>query len=531
MKRSLKTRVLVTLTATLVAAACGALAGYGIGREITLRVAANGLARDAARAIAESDMFARDAHAVLDAMNASRYVYCSEEDMELLRGLLYRSYLLKDVGRIRDNRIVCSATLGREHLPGAELPKPASIGTDGVKVHMNLPGLQLPAAYVVTLQAGDSYVVLYPYIDSLRELFPAYVTALRTVVSAPPPEGGSARLPWPLLTSNSDFRIGEILYSTRCSPLSIDNICTTTSVSVSSALRADRFRFYGYILFGGMAGGWLGLLLSLAYRRSWSMEQQLRRAIHRDQLQVAYQPIVNMASGRIVGAEALARWTNREGVPVGPDIFIKVAEEHGFVGEITRLVVRRVPREFGPALREHPDLSVSINVAAADFGDPGFLPMLEQSLGQAGIPAERLTIEITERTTAHYKEALETIHQLRLCGHCVHIDDFGTGYSSLSYLQDLDVDAIKIDKSFTRAIGTEAVTLAILPQILAMAEALNLEVVVEGIETSLQADYFATYHRPILAQGWFFGHPVFAEEFHRLLAEDAKTVQAATVEA
>ena len=109
---------------------------------------------------------------------------------------------------------------------------------------------------------------------------------------------------------------------------------------------------------------------------------------------------------------------------------------------------------------------------------------------------------------------------MRQRGFGVEIDDFGTGYSSLSYLQDLAVDAIKIDRAFTHAIGTESVKVSILPQILAMAKTLSLGVVVEGIETTQQADYFAVYDQPILAQGWLFGHPVPLEEFHRLLGAD-----------
>jgi len=117
---------------------------------------------------------------------------------------------------------------------------------------------------------------------------------------------------------------------------------------------------------------------------------------------------------------------------------------------------------------------------------------------------------------------------LRRRGHRVYIDDFGTGYSSLSYLQDLAIDAIKIDRAFTKAIGTEAVTVAILPQILAMAEALNLQVVVEGIETTEQARYFSATNRHILAQGWLFGHPLPVDEFQTLLVEDQKAAEAKT---
>lgn len=114
--------------------------------------------------------------------------------------------------------------------------------------------------------------------------------------------------------------------------------------------------------------------------------------------------------------------------------------------------------------------------------------------------------------------AVETIKRLRQRGHSVHIDDFGTGYSSLSYLHSLAVDAIKIDKSFTHAIGTEAVTVSILPQILAIAKTLNLQVVAEGIETVEQADYFARCDQPILGQGWLYGYPVSAEQFGLLLS-------------
>ena len=253
----------------------------------------------------------------------------------------------------------------------------------------------------------------------------------------------------------------------------------------------------------------------------------MRRAIAKDELRVVYQPIVILATRRIVGAEALARWTDEEGFEVGPDVFIRIAEERGFVGEITRLVARRVLQDFAETLRSHPDFRLSINVASADLGDPGFLPMLDRALAKAGVSAQSLAIEITESCTAQHDVAIAAILALRERGHSVHIDDFGTGYSSLSYLHALSIDAIKIDKSFTHAIGTEAVTVSILPQILAMAETLKLGVIVEGVETGLQAEYFETNAQPVLAQGWLFGHPVPAEEFFRILSEDEEKAQVA----
>jgi sensor c-di-GMP phosphodiesterase-like protein len=147
--------------------------------------------------------------------------------------------------------------------------------------------------------------------------------------------------------------------------------------------------------------------------------------------------------------------------------------------------------------------------------------MLQHSLQEVEVPARSLAIEITEGSTARQEVAIEAIRQLNCMGHEVHIDDFGTGYSSLSYLHSLPISAIKIDQSFTRSIGTEAVTVSILPQILAMAEALNLEVIVEGVETREQARYFANSTRRIQAQGWLFGRPVSSEKFHALLTGEA----------
>jgi sensor c-di-GMP phosphodiesterase-like protein len=532
MKRTLKKRVLAAVTATIVAALCGLLAGYWIGRPLMLRQAAGRLSYEAARAISEGDTYARDIHDALDAMNASRYASCSEEDMGLLRHLLYTSRFLKELGRIRDNKIVCSTTMGRKHPSGVELPKPDSIGTDGVMAYRNNPLFRLPNVSVVALRAGNSYVVMYPYFEGLRESSGIHMKV--TTVSEPerdqplPMAGVVTQPSWQQLTTNSDLRIGEILFSTRCSSLSINHICITGYFSVFEALQASRRELNAFVLVGGLTGALFGFVLSILYRRNSSMEQQLRRAIRKDKLRVAYQPIVNLDSGRIVGAEALARWTDEEGFAVGPDVFVKIAEEQGFVGSITHLVVRHVLRDFAATLRAHPDFRVSINVAASDLSDPGFLPMLESALKQAEVPAESLIIELTESSTVRYEMAIAAILRLRQQGHSIHIDDFGTGYSSLSYLHDLSVDAIKIDRSFTRSIGTEAAIAAILPQILSMARALHLHVIAEGIETRQQAEYFAAMAQPILGQGWLFGRAVSPEEFYRLLAEDTKKAQAGT---
>ena len=331
-----------------------------------------------------------------------------------------------------------------------------------MKAYRNLPFFRRSNLEVVALRAGDSYVVMYPYFDGLRE--PSAIHKKVTTVSEaererPLPMDGVAVQPsWQQLTTNSDLCIGEILFSTRCSSLSIDHICTTAYLPVAEALQANRGELKAFIVLGGLAGALFGVVLSIFYRRTRSMEQQLRRAIRKDKLRVVYQPIVSLASGRIVGAEALARWTDEDGFAVGPDVFVKLAEERGFVDSITRLVVRHVLRDFAATLRARPDFRVSINVAATDLADPGFLPMLERALKQAGVRGREPGHRDYRKLHGPARGAIAAILRLRQRGHSVHIDDFGTGYSSLSYLHDLSVDAIKIDRSFTRSIGTEAVT-------------------------------------------------------------------------
>jgi sensor c-di-GMP phosphodiesterase-like protein len=179
--------------------------------------------------------------------------------------------------------------------------------------------------------------------------------------------------------------------------------------------------------------------------------------------------------------------------------------------------LRRALKEFREVLEKLPDFRLNINIAAADLMDPQFLPMIEEAIQKANVRASSITLEVTESSAANHEDALESIRVLRRMGFGISIDDFGTGYSNLSYLLYLSADSIKIDKSFTRTIGTDAVSAGILPQIIAMARTLNLAVVVEGIESPSQADYFPTDKLRIYGQGWLYGRPMPAGEFFSLI--------------
>lgn len=516
----LKKRLWVTVTAMLISVACGIGLGYLTSSAISVHGAMARLQQYAVRLLDNDVASSREARTVLSALNSSPYPHCSEAELQYFRDLLYKADYLKDVGSIRGDKIDCSANMGRL-AESLQLPEPKFIQHDGIKVYQNLAPPALEGTRGIGLEQGGSYVVFNGY-NFTRLRIPS-MHFISTESDLPnkqlgPLVGDGSHAQGMVLTEDHDGRTGSNLYATRCYLAYSD--CVTAYVSIPESLQADRSSIGGFVFLGGLVGVFLGLLSSDAYLRSRSMERQLRRAIRKDELQMVYQPIVELASERIVGAETLARWTDEEGVAVGPDVFIRLAEERGIVGLITRLVVQHALKDFAETLRKLPDFRISVNVAAADLADPEFLPMLDQALKDAHIDASSLTIEITESSTAHHDVAIETILALRQRGHSVHIDDFGTGFSSLSYLHDMAVDAIKIDRSFTKSVGTDAANAAILPKILSMAEALSLRVVVEGIETENQAAFFVANGQQILGQGWLYGRPVPIEEFRNRLAEN-----------
>jgi sensor c-di-GMP phosphodiesterase-like protein len=526
MKRILKQRVLLTLFATVLAAAGGMAGGYLLGGALAIRQARHLLDLEATRLIAIEDTALKETYATLKKMSASPYPRCSAAEVAYFRKLIYGTDYIWDGGRMHDGLLDCSVMLAPADFPAVPM-KPMFSMPRGTKIYHETGTLQLHDRPTFRLQLGDLYVVINPGAEVNAESTPLPFTmsltpgpnriARRLMDSSAQPDDAA-------FNTEGPARINETLYFTRCTPDQLS--CVTTHTTISEAMRADRRFLWLCMTMGMLVGAVIGFLCSLLYHRSRGLEKQLRRAIARDELRLVYQPIVDIASGRIVGAEALARWNDEAGVAVGPDVFIKIAEEHGFVGEITQLVARHALHDFGETLRTHPDFQLSINVAASDLSDDHFMPMLTETLEDAGVSAKNLAIEITESSTASFKAAVETTHRLHQRGHSVHIDDFGTGYSSLSYLHDLSADAIKIDKSFVRSIGTEAVTVVILPQILAMAKALDLQVIVEGIETGQQASFFADKLQHIFAQGWFYGRPTPPEDFKRLLAEDEKKAAA-----
>lgn len=260
----------------------------------------------------------------------------------------------------------------------------------------------------------------------------------------------------------------------------------------------------------------LGLLMSVGFafvllrlvRRLQSPRYQLQDAIRNREIGLAYQPIVALNSGRMVGAEALARWQQPGGDYLAPDIFIPLAVRSGVMPQLTKLIIERVFADMGAWLQQHPQQHISINLEPCDLQNPALPALLAQQVAHWQLSPSQIALELTERGFSDPTISGPAIATLRAAGYSIYIDDFGTGYSSLSYLQHLDVDIIKIDKSFVDALEFKTVT----PHIIEMAKALRLAMVAEGIETEGQLQWL-THYGVQYGQGWLYSKALPAQPF------------------
>ncbi|GAA0265810.1 bifunctional diguanylate cyclase/phosphodiesterase [Cryptosporangium japonicum] len=234
---------------------------------------------------------------------------------------------------------------------------------------------------------------------------------------------------------------------------------------------------------------------------SWA---EMAAALSAGEFTVVYQPIVDLRSGRVTGAEALLRWARANGTRVSPVDFIPRAERSGFVTELGRFVLETAGRE---AASWPVPAKITVNVSGRELHQPGYYDQVAATLMTTGLPPERLVLEVTESMLeADSPVALTTLRRLRALGIRIAVDDFGTGWSSLSRLDRLPADVLKIDQSFVAAIAPEATSAPLIAAITALAAALGLRTVAEGVEEQHQATVLAR-HGCEEVQGWLYGRP------------------------
>ncbi|WP_028227846.1 EAL domain-containing protein [Paraburkholderia ferrariae] len=255
--------------------------------------------------------------------------------------------------------------------------------------------------------------------------------------------------------------------------------------------------------------------LAVAWRRRQRTPRSaLLEGIRRRQFVAWFQPVVELESGRCVGAEALVRWQLGDGSIIAPDSFIPMAEQIGLIQPITDLVIRSVFEGVGELLAARRDFHISINLTPDDLETSRMMETLQACLDKYHVHGSQIWFEAIERAFIDARRFARVLDRYRAQGHRVLIDDFGTGYSNLAYLQELPVDGIKIDKAFIHALTTGAEVNVIVPHIIAMAQSLGLAMVAEGVETDAQAEWLRN-HGVQFGQGWRYAKAMPAAEFVR----------------
>jgi diguanylate cyclase (GGDEF)-like protein len=253
-----------------------------------------------------------------------------------------------------------------------------------------------------------------------------------------------------------------------------------------------------------------------------AVEHSLRRALEREELLLHYQPKVDLATGTIVGVEALLRWQHPEWGLTAPERFVPIAEETGLIVQIGEWVLHtacrqnRIWQESGL-----PPVVMSVNLSARQFRHGNFVKLVTRILNETGLKPEHLEMELTESMVMHNAEAVIAILRgLKSIGVRLSLDDFGTGYSSLSYLSRLPIDTLKIDRSFVQQIGNqdERNDGVLAQAIISLGHSLDLKVIAEGVETDAQLKFLRA-HQCDEVQGFCFSEPTAPEEFAKMLAE------------
>ncbi|HET9017254.1 MAG TPA: EAL domain-containing protein [Thermomicrobiaceae bacterium] len=257
-----------------------------------------------------------------------------------------------------------------------------------------------------------------------------------------------------------------------------------------------------------------------------SLEQDLRRALERDELRVFYQPVIDFASEQIVEVEALVRWEHPARGVVAPAEFIPLAEETGLIIPIGQWVLTeacRQLRRWQACYPLCPPLSVSVNLSARQFRSPSLIDDVARVLADSGLSPRSLKFEITETVMMEDTETtLAILRELKQIGIQLAVDDFGTGYSSLSYLKRFPADALKIDQSFVRELGSSGDN-ALVSAMVVAGKALHLQVTIEGIETPEQAARLRELGCD-RGQGFLFARPLESRDVERLLGDGCRAL-------
>jgi diguanylate cyclase (GGDEF)-like protein/PAS domain S-box-containing protein len=345
---------------------------------------------------------------------------------------------------------------------------------------------------LVSRLGGDEFVVVLPRIESSQDTIAVAQHILAAMEM--PIISGALRL-------GVSASIGISLFPEHGNELEPLIRCADLAMYSAKKMGRNNYKLYS----PGLNEHANGLLL---------LEMQLKHALESNRLMLFYQPIIDIHTREMIGAEALIRMPAKNGTILNPTDFIPVAEATGLINRLGEWVVREACRQHQEWLsRGLPQISIAVNVSAIQFRQAAFSSLVENAIHESGIDPACLQIEVTESTVMeNIAETVEKLNHLQSMGVRISLDDFGTGYSSLSYLSTLPLDKLKIDQSFVRMMMSSQTCRSITEAIIGLGRTLNLKVVGEGIESEESMEYLRGYGCD-QAQGFLFSKPLPANEF------------------
>ncbi|WP_433692255.1 EAL domain-containing protein [Herbaspirillum seropedicae] len=500
-----------TIVATAVAAIAPVAAMMWLSRQAVAQAEHERLARYAESVIARAAHSFDETQRSLKSLSPLLLLPCSDEHIAQMRLISVNSRSIEEMGYYEHGQLKCTSwdsSVGARRRRQAE---PVFTTADGVEVALDQRSFVADGPTMLSIQYGAHSALVHRlrFVDVVLEKG-VHVVLARNGFGPVAQYGGpvAAGVAEHALDGLGRQDVDGFFIST----VSRDGWTAAAIVDGDHVLEEMTGQQRWFLPVGILLGIGLVMLVLRVSQARLSPLADLQLAVKKKEFIVHYQPIIEMASGRCIGAEALLRWRRPDGSIVRPDFFIALAEESGLILPLTDLVVDTVVSEMRDTLRQDRALHIAINVAAQDMKTGRILEVVSQALAGSDIRPEQLWMEATERGCMDIASASLTLARAREMGHSMALDDFGTGYSNLQYLQGLPMDALKIDKSFVSTIGTGAATSAVIDHIIAMAKSLKLYIVAEGVETLEQAAYLA--ERGVdFAQGWLFSRPLPVEEF------------------
>lgn len=432
----------------------------------------------------------------------SPYQQCSDSDLAYLRGLLWQHRYLKDIARVENGKLLCSAERGIFAKP-ILLPKPTTILKSKARFWSDASDVIGIAYQTDMVQVGNIIVMTSPFaFDAMRpptESMSAVILSegtnyiFRTFGDASDVKEGDFVNIWHPLPS-------ALSYSS-CSDAGLCVVGTTKDAGIYSLPWLEVILI---ALLGGAGVGGLFSLLYQALRMRYTMLYQFKKALQRQELSMVYQPKIYLGRNKIVGVEALVRWHSQQFGFVSPEVFIELAEKHRLMHLLTRQVIEKSLQDMQHLLQRHPHLTLSINLAIQDLADDSLLPFIVSQAQQLKIAPQQLICEITERSAGDHAQLAQVVQHYKQMGIGISLDDFGTGYSNLGWLGHLSASEIKVDKTFTQSIGTGSINQNMLDAIFGLLQSLDIVRVFEGVETQDQADYILARCPDAVVQGWLY---------------------------